>query len=174
MCCQPCLPNFQCFPSCASWTPLCIFSFCYASHAVVSGTYPTVAVSKAWSKVLITVGWVWWRYQRGPFLVLSRAPSTLHPPLLTCFGMWCKIRSALLQTTRRRLIPDGAYLHHSGKSYWRGASTKHYDYLNRALSKTACRFCLQQNKVSSLVSECWHPLVSLEVIHEDIRFVQDT
>ena len=35
-CCQPCLPNFQCFQSCASWTPLCIFSLCYVSHAVVS------------------------------------------------------------------------------------------------------------------------------------------
>jgi len=27
--CQPCLPNFQCFQSCLSWTPFCIFSFCY-------------------------------------------------------------------------------------------------------------------------------------------------
>jgi len=32
-------------------------------------------------KVLITVGWVWWRHQRGPFLVLPRAPPTLNPPL---------------------------------------------------------------------------------------------
>jgi len=45
MCCQSCLPNFQCFQSCVSWTPLCIFSFCYVSNAVVSGTYPWVAVS---------------------------------------------------------------------------------------------------------------------------------
>jgi len=45
MCCQPFLPNFQCFQRCVSWTPFCIFSFCYASNAVVSVTYPWVAVS---------------------------------------------------------------------------------------------------------------------------------
>ena len=46
------LPNFcvaslvfQCFESCVSWTPFCIFSFIYVSHAVVSGTYTSVAVS---------------------------------------------------------------------------------------------------------------------------------
>ena len=44
MCCQPCLSNFQCFQSCVSWTPFCIFS-CYVSNAVVSGTYPWVAIS---------------------------------------------------------------------------------------------------------------------------------
>jgi len=42
--CQPCLSPFQCFQSCVSWTPLCIFS-CYVSHAVVSGTYPSEATS---------------------------------------------------------------------------------------------------------------------------------
>jgi len=41
---QPCLPNFQCFQSCVSWTPFCIFS-CYFSFAVVWGTYPWVTVS---------------------------------------------------------------------------------------------------------------------------------
>jgi len=45
MCCQPCLPNFQYFQSCVWWTPFCIFSFCYFSYAVVSGTYPWVTVS---------------------------------------------------------------------------------------------------------------------------------
>jgi len=40
-----CLPNFQCFQSCVPWTPFCIFSFCYFSYAVVSGTHPWVAVS---------------------------------------------------------------------------------------------------------------------------------
>jgi len=40
VCCQPFLPTFQCFQSCVSWTPLCIFSFCYVSHVVVSGTWP--------------------------------------------------------------------------------------------------------------------------------------
>jgi len=44
MCCQPYLPNFQCFQSCVSWIPFCIFSF-YVSNVVVSGTYPWVAVS---------------------------------------------------------------------------------------------------------------------------------
>jgi len=33
MCCQPCLPIFQCYQSFVSWTPFCIFS-CYVSHAV--------------------------------------------------------------------------------------------------------------------------------------------
>jgi len=40
MCCCLCLPNFQCFQSCVSWTPLCIF--CYIGHVVLSGTYPWV------------------------------------------------------------------------------------------------------------------------------------
>ena len=44
MCCQPCLPNLQCFQSCVSWTPFCIFSFFYFSNAAVSGTSPWVAV----------------------------------------------------------------------------------------------------------------------------------
>jgi len=34
MCCQPCLPNYQCFQSCVSWTPFCIFSFCCVSNAI--------------------------------------------------------------------------------------------------------------------------------------------
>jgi len=29
LCCQPCLPNFQCFGSCVSWTRFCIF-FCFS------------------------------------------------------------------------------------------------------------------------------------------------
>jgi len=45
MCCQPCLPNFQWFQSCVSWTPFCISSFCCVSHAIVSGAYPSVVVS---------------------------------------------------------------------------------------------------------------------------------
>jgi len=45
MCCQPCLPNFQCFQSCVSWAPFCIFPFCYVSHAEISGTYPWVDAS---------------------------------------------------------------------------------------------------------------------------------
>jgi len=52
MCCQPCLPNFQCFQICVSWTPFCIFSFCYFSYAVVSRTYRWVAVSQANQKWL--------------------------------------------------------------------------------------------------------------------------
>jgi len=38
MCCLPCLPNFQCFQSCVSWTPFCIFSFCYVSNAFTDAT----------------------------------------------------------------------------------------------------------------------------------------
>jgi len=34
------------------------------------------------SNVIITVGWIWWRHQRAPFLVLPRAPATLNPPLV--------------------------------------------------------------------------------------------
>jgi len=45
MCCQSCLPNFQCFQNCVSWTSFCIFSFCCFSYAVVSGTYSWVTVS---------------------------------------------------------------------------------------------------------------------------------
>jgi len=32
---QPCLPNFQGFKICVSWTPFYIFSFCCVSHGVV-------------------------------------------------------------------------------------------------------------------------------------------
>jgi len=52
MSCQPCLPTVQCFQSCISWTPFCIFSFCYVSNAVVSETYSLVAVSQANQKWL--------------------------------------------------------------------------------------------------------------------------
>jgi len=38
MCCPPCLPNFQCFQSCASWTFFCIFSSCYVSRALTNAT----------------------------------------------------------------------------------------------------------------------------------------
>jgi len=38
-------PTFSGFQSCVSWTPFCIFSFCYFSYAVVSETCPWVAVS---------------------------------------------------------------------------------------------------------------------------------
>jgi len=79
VCCQPCLPTFQCFQSCVSWTPRCIFSYCYVSHAVVSGTYTSVAISYAWSKVLITVGWVWWRHQRAHLFSLASGPHNLKP-----------------------------------------------------------------------------------------------
>jgi len=34
-------------------------------------------------KVLITVGWEWWRHKRGPFFVLPRVTPTLNPPLDT-------------------------------------------------------------------------------------------
>jgi len=63
MCSQPCLPTFQCFQSFVSWAPFCIFSY-YVRHTVVSG-----------SKVLITVGWIWWRHQRGPLFNLASGPQ---------------------------------------------------------------------------------------------------
>ena len=49
------------------------------------------------SNVIITVGWVWWRHQRAPFLVLPRAPPTLNPPLPTTMGVrrhFCKERQS--------------------------------------------------------------------------------
>jgi len=36
MCCQPCLPIFQCYQNFASWTLLCFIPA--VSHVVVSGT----------------------------------------------------------------------------------------------------------------------------------------
>ena len=84
MCCQPCLPTFQCFQSCVSWTPFCIFSFCCVSHAVVSGRQER------------NLGWPYLRLDQmclsrlaeyddvikgHPFLVLPPAPPTLNPPL---------------------------------------------------------------------------------------------
>jgi len=84
ICCQPFLPNLQCFQSCVSWTPFCIFS-CNVSHAVVSVTYPWVAVSEAWPKMLTKVGWIWWRHQRALFLFLPRVPPTLNTSLVASF-----------------------------------------------------------------------------------------
>ena len=78
MCCQPCLPNFQCFQGWVSWTPSCIFSCCCVSNAVVSGTYLWVAVSQAWSKVISRLA----EYDdviRGAFLVLPRPPPNPKP-----------------------------------------------------------------------------------------------
>jgi len=62
----------KCFQSCELWIPFCIF--CYVSHAAVSGTYPwvvRVSPSKAWSKCLITVGWVLCRHQMAPIFSLA-------------------------------------------------------------------------------------------------------
>jgi len=76
ICCQPCLPNFQCFQSCVSWTPFCIFSFCYFSYAVVSGTYLWVYLRKIKSDYH---GWLnMMTSSEGPFLVLPR-PSNPKP-----------------------------------------------------------------------------------------------
>jgi len=35
------------------------------------------------SEAIITFGWVWWRHQSQPFLILRRGPPTLNPPLAT-------------------------------------------------------------------------------------------
>jgi len=99
VCCKPRLPTFQSFQSCVSWTPLCIFSFRYVSHAVVSGTYPSVAVSWAWPKVLITVGWVWWRLPRGHPFKSCLGPPNLKP--ITGWGSSFWIYGFNLPTLRR-------------------------------------------------------------------------
>ena len=78
MCCQPCLPNFQCFQSCVSWTPFCIFSFCYFSYAVVSGTLPWVA--RANLKLSSRLAEYDDVIRGPPFSVLPRASPTLNPP----------------------------------------------------------------------------------------------
>jgi len=70
MCCQPCLPNFQRFQSCTSWTPFCIFSFCYFSYVVASGTYPSVAVS--------------WRDQICLPRLAEHDHHIRHPPFQSC------------------------------------------------------------------------------------------
>jgi len=103
MCCQPCRPTFQWFQSCVSWTPLCIFS-CYVSHAVVSGMYPLVAISLAWSKVLVTVGWVWWRHQRALLFSLASGPPTLNPPLTPKLGISVEMVQFLLYLLMKQKI----------------------------------------------------------------------
>jgi len=35
------------------------------------------------SKVIIMVGWVWWRNQMAPLFCLASGPPTLNPPLVT-------------------------------------------------------------------------------------------
>ena len=71
VCCKPCLPNFQFFQSCVSWTPFCIFSFCYFSYAVVSGTYPWMYLRQIKSDYH---GW------------LSTMTSSEGPSFLSCLG----------------------------------------------------------------------------------------
>ena len=79
LCCQPCLPNFQCFQSCVSWTPFCIFSFCYFSFAVVWGTYPWVAISYANQKSLSRGAEYDDRHHRAPLFSLASDPLNLKP-----------------------------------------------------------------------------------------------
>jgi len=78
MCCQPCLPNFQCFQSCASWTPFCISSCC-VSHAIVSGVYPSVVVSWAWSKCLSRLAEYDDVIRGAPIFSLASGPPNLKP-----------------------------------------------------------------------------------------------
>jgi len=69
---KPCLLNFQRFESCVSWTPFCIFSFCYFSYAVVSGTYP----------------WVYLRHIKSDYHGwLSMMTSSGRPSFLSCLGL---------------------------------------------------------------------------------------
>jgi len=76
MCCQPCLPNFQCFQSFVAYTLLhfLLFQLCRNLRNISLGG---CILGK--SNVLITVGWVWWRHQRAPFLVLPQAPPNPKP-----------------------------------------------------------------------------------------------
>jgi len=93
-CCQPCLPNFQCFQSCVSWTPFCIFS-CYFSYAVVSGTYPWAAVSQAYQKWLPRLA----EYDdviREPLFSLASGPPNPKP---TTVCICIKISIAYWQVT---------------------------------------------------------------------------
>jgi len=81
MCCQACLPNFQCFQSCVSWTPLLHFLFflCKSCHSLrnVSLVGHILGLIKsvyhAWLNMMTS--------SEGPFLFLPRSPPTLNPPL---------------------------------------------------------------------------------------------
>ena len=88
MCCQPFLPIFQCYQNFVSWTPFSIFS-CYVSLQSCR-SLRSVGLSFGGRilgliKVLITVGWKWWRHQRGPLFSLASAPPNLKPTIMWAF-----------------------------------------------------------------------------------------
>jgi len=85
------LPNFYVLPALCSqllvFSRLCImntllhfllllFQLCHSLRNISLGI-------SGKSKVIITVGWVWWRHQRAPFFSLASGPPTLKPPLPT-------------------------------------------------------------------------------------------
>ena len=84
--CKPCLLNFQRFQSCVSWTPFCIFSFCYFSYAVVSGTYPWVYLRQIKSDYH---GWLIMMTLSGaPLFCLASGPPN---PKSTTVRYWPKL-----------------------------------------------------------------------------------
>ena len=104
MCYQPCLPNFQCFQSCVSWTPLLHFllllcqSCCSLRKVSLDGRILGLIKSAyhAWLSMMTS--------SEVPFLVLPRAPSTLNPPLLLLIS-WYSLRNK--QENVWRLLRQG-------------------------------------------------------------------
>ena len=89
------LPNFYVLPALCSqllvFSRLCImntllhfllllFQLCHSLRNISLGI-------SGKSKVIITVGWVWWRHQGAPFFSLASGPPTLKPPLPTSWQL---------------------------------------------------------------------------------------
>ena len=81
MCCQPVFRTFSVCKVVHHENP---FAFSPSAISVMPYSLRNISLDGrilGKSKVIIMAGWVWWRHQRAPFLVLPRAPPTLNPPL---------------------------------------------------------------------------------------------
>ena len=61
------------------------------------------------SNVIITVGWLRWRHQRAPFLVLPRAPPTLNPPLLKTIHIFENLEETIAWLPLSSCGPESSY-----------------------------------------------------------------
>ena len=79
ICCQPCLPNFQCFQSCIMNTLLHFLLLCQSRRSLRNVSYGgRVRLDQMCFSRLAEYN----DFNRGaPFLVLPRAPPILNPPL---------------------------------------------------------------------------------------------
>ena len=79
VCCQLCLPNFQCFQSCVSWTLLHSLLLRLSFHSLRNVSFCGLILGLIKSAYH---GWLsMMTSSEGPFFSLASGPPTLNPPL---------------------------------------------------------------------------------------------